>query len=198
MPTGYTSKIADGTIVKFDDFVLLCARAFLPMMRERPESVSIPKKFRVSNYHKIQLSKAIERRTQLDSMDNNTVEVQCKRDYDKELSDWEEYEDERIKKENRYNAMLQEVKNWSPPTSEHINIKSFMIEQLTTSRDYDCLVRPKPVLQNSSQWLISQIAKVVWDIKYHTKECKEEIGAVNIMNKWIKELRQSLLKNNRN
>ena len=58
MPTGYTSKIADG--IGFKDFALSCARAFGACieMRDDPSDKPIPNEFKPNDYHKKRMAAA--------------------------------------------------------------------------------------------------------------------------------------------
>ena len=89
--------------------------------------------------------------------------------------------------------MLEKIKKWQPPTSEHVNLRDFMIRQVQESIDSDC-EEYIPRIGSRKEWLDVQahidflernidMAKGRYeDALKHTEEC----------NKWLSDLRESL------
>lgn len=93
----------------------------------------------------------------------------------------------------RYQAMLDQVNTWIPPTSEHDGLKKFMIEQLTSSIEGDCGMRlDKPKHQMPVQYKAGLIRDARLNIKYHTEEHRKEVQSDNERNYWLATLRKSL------
>lgn len=194
MPTGYTHKIKDGQ--SFKDFVMGCARAFgaLVMMRDEPHDAPIPERFEPSDYHKNKIIETERRITELENMSIDDALEAAENEHISELRRWQERESERTDLRNKYNAMMAEVVKWQPPTPEHQGLKDFMIEQIETSRRFDCSGtyddKPKPLMP--SEWKAKEMEKARRDIDYHTKEHAEEVNRTEGRNNWIKALRESL------
>jgi hypothetical protein len=95
---------------------------------------------------------------------------------------------------NRYTALLDQANAWVPPTDEHMNFKKFMIEQLTSSRSFDCdyWMQAKFHYPKYAEWLSNKIAHFERDEVYHTEEYKKECERVASRNAWVKALRESV------
>ena len=63
MPTGYTAMLTEEKEITFEDFALKCARAFGALIEMRDESLDakIPEEFKVTEYHTVELNRAIEK-----------------------------------------------------------------------------------------------------------------------------------------
>jgi hypothetical protein len=93
-------------------------------------------------------------------------------------------------------AMLANVNEWEPPTSEHARLKEFMREQLESSIKWDCgdgtIAYPKPVDKTPAEWRAERLASLASDIAYHEREWRKEVERTESRNEWIKSLRDSL------
>ncbi len=59
MPTGYTAAVQNGTVTRFADFAMNCARAFGALVELRDEmDAPIPDTFKPSTHHSESLKKA--------------------------------------------------------------------------------------------------------------------------------------------
>ena len=198
MPTGYTSTINENCT--FKKFVMTCARAFgaCAEMRDASSDTEIPEKFEESSYHKNQYEQACIRLELLNKMLIKEATKKAKEEYEEEVKS----NTESIKKTTTqillYECMLEQVHNWNPPTADHIELKKFMIQQITDSikhddsRDYH--KKNKPVLMSGKEWLIANTEQAKHDIEYYTKKAQEETERTAHRNKWIKDLRDSLEK----
>jgi hypothetical protein len=197
MPSGYTSDIYNGKEVSGKDFLLTCARAFGACieMRDEDSDVPIPEKFEISDYHEKNFKNAQEELEKYKTMSIEEAELLSQTEFQKD----QDYRSEEIKKINllkeRYKRTLSEVRNWTPPTDEHKELKEFTIDQLKQSIDFDCdisyLEKPKKRLVGQ-EWLNSKIKECYRDVEYHAKEHLEEIERTDGRNNWIKQLRESL------
>jgi len=194
MPTGYTHQIKDG--ITFQQFALGCARAFgaLITMRDDPSDAPIPDKFEPSDYHAKAIADAQAKLSLIQSM----PEQQCENEAVKEYLDacernqvrrWE-YTDLR----NKYNAMLAEAVKWEPPTTEHIKLKEFMLQQIRESIDFDCnesyITDPEKL--SGSEWRTEQLAHLNKSVAHHTEENRKEIDRATSRTEWVSALRASL------
>lgn len=139
MPTGYTAYIENGDITTGKDFLTLCCRAFGACIDMKDELLSktLPEKFEPDSYYKERYDKA---KLQLEGIKNLTKEEVIER-INSERKDREESITSQIKKQEDTNAkylkVRNEVKTWIPPTSEHVSLKKFALEQINMSiRNY--------------------------------------------------------------
>ena len=98
----------------------------------------------------------------------------------------------------KYNVMLGKVEAWKPPSVDHVRFKQFMIEQIATSIDFDCGYCYNNVHEKltGEEWLAQEEAKLRKDITYYEAENAKEIEQIEGSNRWIKELRDNLNKEN--
>lgn len=195
MPTGYTADIKDG--ISFEQFVMGCARGFgaLMLMRDLPSSAEIPERFVASPYHLDQLTQA---RNLLRFYEGFSGE-EATRKANEEFADAELNRNRRLH-ENKtmlehYQAMLRRVEEWTPPSSEHFELKRFMAQQIKDSMEWDdsseYLSVPTPQL-TAEEWLESKKAKALKDVEYHKKEWAAEVERTEQRNTWLMQLRESL------
>lgn len=193
MPTGYTAAIAGG--ITFREYALGCARAFgaLIMMRDEPQDAPIPERFEPSDWHADELQNASERLVRLRLMSPAEAAVAAKQEYDEAVAHDNKYAQERAALRAKYEAMLGQVLAWQPPTPDHVELKTFMEQQLRESITWDCThFGDGPQRMTGKEWLDKAIAKAQYDIEYHTRQHAEEIERVRGRNAWIKALRESL------
>lgn len=197
MPTGYTHKVQNGEIQTLKEFALTCARAFgaCVELRDDPLSSDIPD-LKKSNYHQEQLKEIIKKISDVKSMSLSEIEEKAEQEF-KEKENSRLNSLERIKTEKeRYLKMLSKVKSWIPPTSDHENLKKFMIEQIESSIDFDCgsteyYEKPTEKL-TGEQWQLNQLESLGKDLEYHSKQEKEEISRYESRTKWIQDLVNSI------
>ncbi len=195
MPTGYTSSIKDG--ITFERFILNCARAFgaTITMRDKPANAEIPDEFKPTDYHTKELA---ELQVELENVKAMTVEaaiIRVKAEYAEKIAYYEQQIKECNDLKQKYSDMLIEAKKWEPPSADHQGLKDFMIQQISSSIDFDCSTEyyEKPIdPQTGEQWLLKKTQQLLKDIAYHKKEHQAEVERVNWRNKWVKELRGSL------
>lgn len=196
MPTGYTAQIADG--ITFNEFIMSCARAFgaLVTMRDSPSDAPIPECFKPSNYHKNNIRKTEEGIAELKAMTIPAAMRKAKKAYQDEIKNIEKEIQEKTELRAKYEEMLGKVKAWIPPTSDHIELKKFMVDQITSSIKFDCntdyYTRQKPKELTGKEWKEQEFQKRLRDLDYHKKGHIEEVQRVEGRNIWVKQLRESL------
>lgn len=193
MPTGYTCDVQDGTVTEFKDFALGCARAFgaCVTMRDEDKDTPIPDQFKASDYHQRQLAETSEKLKDILLLTDEECEVKAEEDHQRKVKS----QDAAIAKDKlhqeRYQAMLDKVNAWTPPTPDHEELKNFMRQQLTESMKFP--YKPDPVeKQTGAEWKAEQIGKCEWSLEYHNKGHKEEVERIDGRNQWLKDLRESL------
>ena len=193
MPTGYTAAVVDGKITEFPEFAMSCARVFsaLVIMHDDPMDAPIPDEFVPSAYSAERLDEAKSRLARLLAMDADQTAAAAEADYFKQVADRAEYERRETEQEDRLLAMEAKVLAWTPPTPEHIEMKSFMLDQIRVSKRGDYR-RAEPVRLSGYDWITDQIARARKDIDYHTTENAKEIERTRSRSEWVKSLRASL------
>jgi len=193
MPTGYTAKIAEG--ISFEEFAMSCARAFgaLITMRDEPAGAEIPK-FKPSEYHTKALSEKRDLLKRLEGMSEEYAEESALRSYKTRITEWnkrmKEYADLRVK----YETMLEKVISWEPPSSDHVEMKKFMQDQINESIKHDCYDNDvcDVVKTSGAEWKNAQIQEVERSIIYHEEEIEKEEERVTGRNEWVSQLKNSL------
>jgi hypothetical protein len=192
MPTGYTAKLYDGE-QSFEDFVLACARAFGALVTLRDENIDtpLPERLKPSTYHIDAWHKAEKELADLKTLTLGQAEAKSLEEFKAHMTEHKKSVETRTARNARYNEMLERVREWAPPTTDHENLKKFMVEQITISlEDYDI---PVPTLLNGGAWLEEQKRRLEWSLAYHDKEWKKDVERTEQANKWIDDLRDSLI-----
>lgn len=197
MPTGYTDKIKDG--ITFEEFVLICARAFgaTITMRDDPPDKPIPDEFKLSDYHPKELTKARRKFTKLNKIAIKEAEKLASKEYNCEQKRIAKCIKNDRKLMAQYREMLNQARAWVAPTSEHTELKKFMIQQIESSIDQDNMedyhIKNPAVLLTGERWLQKQKESAQWSIDYHMKQFKKGVDKAKSRTNWINNLRNSLL-----
>lgn len=198
MPSGYTSEIYNGKEVSGKDFIMQCARAFgaTIMMRDEPLDKPIPEAFEPDSYYSQQIEKANQRLRDVELISLAEAEARAEADYNAAVQEHSEALAKRLSCRERYERTLNEVRQWQPPTPEHVNLKDFCIKQIEESMRFDCstdyYTQNPPRRKTAQEWLDAQRQQALQDITYHAQELTKEIQRTNERNQWIKDLRESL------
>jgi hypothetical protein len=196
MATGYTHKVQEGKVTEFRDFAWECARAFgaLITMRDDPMDAPIPEAFKVdTSFYDQMVERGKRRLASLYEMSAADADKEAAAAHADAMRGWQERKAERDQQRVRYLAMLEKVKAWVPPSSDHYGMKDFMLEQLQSSLKFDCVGYdnpPEPMI--GSAWLTEEKRRAQRDIDYGTEQRAEEIERVESRNRWLTQLRESL------
>jgi hypothetical protein len=194
MPTDYTYPVVEGTITEFPAFALSCARAFgaLITMREDPMDAPIPDEIKPdTNYCETRLAADKKRLGEVQAMTNGEANAAAMAAHNEALASRSKYLAEKETEAARINAMLAKVHEWHPPTPEHVEMKKFMIDQLTISLPGD-YAPSIPALLNGAAWRQQQIDRLAEAIVRNQKEIDKERERAAGRTEWIKALRASL------
>lgn len=203
MPTGYTAGIIDGKITTFQQFAKLCMRAFGATIHMRDEDLGIeytPDK--PSDYYPKEIAKTKKKISALEVATDKKLVA----DYKKELATSKAYHLNSIEKakanKKTLEKMLAEVNAWQPPTAEHIGLKDFMIQQLTSTINYDGSTKyHEAALVEISDKLSSikpdsiraeKLSEAHKHMAYCQTENKNEVERVTERNKWVDDLLNSI------
>lgn len=192
MPTGYTADVQSGKVTDFQTFALQCARAFgaLVLMRDDPSDAPIPEEFKPSNYSAKALEDATAELERLRLMTLIEVERAAASAYDEALTRWATRREERVQDRKRYEAMLSQVQAWDPPSQDHVEMKSFMLQQLKQSIDSDCSsdYDDRPAKRSAKEWHEQESKRLRDSIAYHAKSHAEEVERTRGRNVWVRQL----------
>lgn len=197
MPTGYTAAVADGKITALPAFALRCARAFgaTATMRDDSMDTPIPARFEPSDCYLRRAAKACDRLLWLRTLSPIEAQRAMQQEHSEAMAAWRERSIEDAKARVRYKAMLDAVTAWNPPGQDHLRLKDFMLEQLQTSIKSDCggEYNLMPRLKRWPEWLRDQKASTIREIDRHHTAHFEELDRVEKLNRWMQQLRVSLL-----
>lgn len=192
MPTGYTACVEDGSVTEFPEFAMRCARAFGAMieMRDEPLDAPVPERMKVSTFYADRLADEKRRLTKLQAMSADDIAAAYEDHFLKETQMREQMRRERAEKNARYDAMLAKVNAWTPPTSEHVELKKFMVNQIDISRDSWEIDMPQRIAP--SVWHRCEIHSCEQSILRYANEAKKESERGSGRNEWVQKLRESL------
>lgn len=198
MPTGYTSDIYDGKDVSFPEFMLKTARAFGATILLRDESGSVlPTVENVVeplDYTRKRLEDAVAEVERLHKMTLEEATTAAQAEYALRTKEYEKAIRQTEELRARYEAMLERVRAWEPPSSEHEEFKTFVEDQLVRSIDNDCspLYREKPTLITGRAWKDRQMIRAADDVSYYTKELEKATDRNENRVRWVRQLYESL------
>lgn len=194
MPTSYTAKLNEGE-QDFEEFALTCARALgaLIDMRDDRMDAKIPEQFEPSDYYKESLEKSRGELFRLESMTTEQIKIECDAEYARRLEDDARYKRKQAGIKARYEAMLKQVRAWTPPTAGHAGLRDFMIQQLEESIEHDCnYTAPAPVRQTPEKWHRNRIESAEKSLEYAAGAWEKERNRAKSKTEWVQILRQSL------
>lgn len=199
MPTGYTHKVQNGTVTDFDEFATNCARAFGACIMQRDDPADAPIKLEEpSEHYERSLKDARESLEELRGLTEEEVNTRFKKYVlDQRVQAHQGNQKKKVEKE-RYEAMLEQVREWTPPTMDHQTFKAFMTDQLIDSIKWDCdttfydNIEEEVETLTVKEWYDIQIASAERSIEYNAKSQQEEITRVNDRNNWKLALFKSI------
>lgn len=196
MPTGYTADVQSGKVTTFPEFAMQCARAFgaLISMRDDAPDARVPDMIEPNtSYYDERLAQATADLERLRAMTPQQAQEEAERVYESAYAEWVKYEARKAEERARYEAMLEQVKAWEPPTFNHIEMKKFMIQQLEESIRFDCGTSEPPQPRNAQDWHQEAVASARRSLLYLTEQRAEEIDRAASRTAWIQALRKSLV-----
>lgn len=196
MPTGYTSAIHDGQQITTREFILRCARAMGATIMQRDDPIDAPPKTVEPNvtYYNELLYTARQTLASARKWTDEQAAEKANEAHQSAVSSWRKRENDRLALRLRYEDMINEVENWTPPTPEHVGLKDFMVEQLRESINFDCGHLPEPTIaaEDGPTFRKNAIDRANRDIELHEKHKAEEIARAEGRNQWITALYESL------
>ena len=191
--------IAEKEKCTITEFALRCARSFgvCIAMRERPFNTPVPERFELEPRYKEILEKSIAEYDAFMALSDEEKSAELERSYNKMVEDYAKLEKEKNAKRRvlrqRYEVMLEKIKKWQPPTSEHVNLRDFMIRQVQESIDSDCK-EYIPRIGSREEWLDvnAHINLLKRNIDMAKERYEDALSCMEERNKWLSDLRESL------
>lgn len=191
MPTGYTYRIEEDPSFTFERYVWLCARAFIPQMREDPMTDPVPERFEVDSYHLRRLVDAEEELGLLKALSPEEFYLQAARDYEQHYAQWAQNEAKRQVIHARYLAMEAEIVAWEPPEPYH-SLREFMLSQLRMSVHQVASPYTEPTkisLEEAAERLAERIKWAKDDVRRAKDQLEENRKHTEQFNVWLAGLR---------
>lgn len=199
MPTGYTCGVRNGEVIELKDYILQCARNFGACVHMRGDGISSDIKYReVGEYYPRRLENIRKEFEEFKLLSDEEIQKQLDESYERRVQEQKEGLKRFDERKQRYLDMIDKVKEWIPPTKDHIGLKEFALEQLNNSLEFDCsdssrnyyLQEPfKDTVEGYKAWKIKSYLK---DLEYYSKSYREELENAEKANKWITDLYESL------
>ena len=195
MPTGYTSKIYDGTETTLRQFALRCARGMgaLITMRDDPMDAAIPQRLEADTaYYDKQITRAEARIAELRAM----TDEECDAAAEKFNAELVEHNRKRVEDNDalraRYDALIAETEAWEGAPE---GLKDLMLDQLRESREFD--VSPDPLRyagqpRTGVEWMAAELENAARELRYGIEGRDGEIARTQGRNEWLAQLHAAL------
>jgi hypothetical protein len=198
MPSGYTHGVVTGKVTTLKVFAESCMRAFGACIHMKDESSDKKyEKREMSEYHQAHIESAKIKRKAIEDLSDEQIIKKTTTELEASIRGYEKTIKDKKVIEKRIDSLLEKAKAWQPPTSDHENIKEFMIEQLTDTKKHDADYKYDEelieTLQNELDNLdptevrATMLDNVDWDINYHQKALEKEQN-----NEWVEQLLNSI------
>lgn len=211
--TGYTYPIPEGKITTGAEFLKRCIRAFGACAAFREESLDIPLEKlmddyminRKSDYYLTRYGETLKAYGEFIGMSEEDGKALFKETREKEIKQAEEALEKMKKDGAAYEKVRHEVDEWVPPTTEHIPIKRFALEQIDSCMPTESEIAKEEIhiseLRNSldyldeeyESWKKTRIKKFERDLNYYkshgSKETYNYDGNISYLNQFIESLK---------
>jgi hypothetical protein len=195
MPTGYTAKVESGETTELRDYILTCARAFgaLIMMRDDPMDAPIPKKLEPdTRYYDERIASLTADIAKLSAMSSDDALTESLAANNEARRRHREFEAEDQLRLERHQAMAAMVEKWRPPTRDHVELKSFMLQQLEVSSRHLGGHRELPDMPIGEEWRQKRLSDLKWQLENARENRDKEIERTAGRQAWIDALFASL------
>lgn len=211
--TGYTYPIPDGKITTGAEFLRRCARAFGACCVFREESLDIPLEKlmddyminRKSDYYLTRYGETLKAYGEFIGMSEEDGKALLKETRENEIEHAKEALEKMKKDGAAYEKVRREVDEWIPPTTEHICIKQFALEQIDSCMPTkseiakeeihisELMVSLDHLDEEYETWRKTRIEKFEWDLNYYkshgAKETCNYDGNISYLNQFIESLK---------
>lgn len=199
MPSGYTEGILSGTINDLNDFIWMCARGFGAFITQK-DNIDEPPilKEKPNPYYKNKIKQLLNEQQKYNEYTDNDWQKEYFKYIEDQLKDIDNNIKEKIESKEKYENILNQVKEWIPPNENFHKLKSFMINQIEESIDFDCDTSFWQERKNKiSNLKLEQYKRnVLNDINEslisNKKYYDEEVQRVKERNQWKQQLIESI------
>lgn len=199
MPSGYTEGILSGTINDLNDFIWMCARGFGAFITQK-DNIDEPPilKEKPNPYYKNKIKQLLNEQQKYNEYTDNDWQNEYLKYIEDQLKDIDDNIKEKIESKEKYENILNQVKEWIPPNENFHKLKSFMINQIEESIDFDCNTSFWQERKNKiSNLKLEQYKRnVLNDINEslisNKKYYDEEVQRVKERNQWKQQLIESI------
>ena len=199
MPTGYTYSVQNGEVTELKNFILTCAKGFGAFIHMRDDGISSDIKYReVGEYYSRRLENTKREFEEFKLLSDEEIQKQLDESYERRVKEQKEGLKRFDEQKQRYLDMIDKVKEWIPPTEDHIKLKEFALEQLNSSLEFDCsdssrnYYLQEPFKDTVEEYRVYKIKSYLKDLEYYSKSYRDELESVEKANKWIRDLIESL------
>lgn len=137
MPTAYTAGIENGSLTSLREYALLCAREFgaLVYMRDEPlkNEIRLPTS---DGYYEKSYENATKAYADWMNLTEEEKRTLWNAEYAETIADVERRNEKTRIELERYKRMRTLVAKWIPPTTEHFELKTFMLQQINASTEW--------------------------------------------------------------
>lgn len=200
MPSGYTEGISSGKITNFQQFVWTCARGFGAFVMQRDDGLNAPLILleEPTSYHQDKITQLTEEQKYYNGLTDKEWFEEYTKYIRKTTKDIQDNIYDKIDLKQKYENMLVQVIEWVPPNQDFDELKTFMINQLKESIDWDCKTcydqdrLSKLDELTFEKYKIDKTTSFHQDIEYHQKRYEEECERVKSRNEWKRKLVESV------
>jgi hypothetical protein len=203
MSTSNTLAIYAGEEVSLEQYIINCSYSF-GAMRGLAGS-DIPQKFEPSTYHPRAIEKIEKELAEFLSKSKDEHEADRQTSYEEDIYELEKTIADNDSAKSRYEAMIEKVKGWTPPTPDHDKLKEVAIKELEESIAFDCnnnwvatnlsQIKERYETTTTDRWIAEKVERFKRDIEYHEIAYKEEIRFTDERSKWVQALINSFTNN---
>ena len=183
MPTYYTEVLCKEKM-SFRDFALRCARAFCMDMRD--STGPIPRTIDTDPDIVKSLGELRVESAQISQMTDLETRKQARLVYNDIRRSFAAARQRVAKVRARLKAMLKKVQAWRVPSSDHVDLRTFMIEQLTAAiASEGKFDPPDPRLQKGWEWKKGKLQELSNRIAYYEQRQIMNLDLVVRRNKFV-------------
>ena len=199
MPTGYTARVMNGSIVSPIDYIKICARACgaLEFMKEDLIDAPIPTQAPTDllDHYKGELDALRIRRYDLLQLTWDELTAMRQSNFEERFKHCQEFQATCAVRRMRYQDMLFAVQDWDTGDNDDLfDLKQFAIEQLEKciKIDCDCAMFPTPTLLTNQEWLDEKLADIDKEIEVYERLVCEEEAILRDRQEWLDKFHKSL------
>lgn len=191
MPTGYTSGIEKG--MTFKEYATNCAKAFGANILMRDEPMNAPiKTYETDPYYVNKLLETIKEKEEFLKLPVEQKKELWNKEYKEYVTERTSWNNKNQLLREKYEAMLEKVNSFEPPSEDHVNYKEFMKSQIVESINFDCHFHEIKEQERFPDWVIDKVKYFEKDIEYFTEKNEDEISNNTGRNTWNEKLFEAL------